>query len=109
MKTSRFLAAYLLLYGLPLSAQTLQIKLVDGRTGRPMVGTRSYVNVWVGEHRKDSIAIPIDGSGVARLKLTEDAAETNIPAASDFKSLVINNPVMKYEEPFGINVPYARC
>ena len=32
--------------------QTLGIQLVDGRNGRPLVGTSSYVNVWVGTKRK---------------------------------------------------------
>ena len=51
-----------------LAAQTLEIKLVDGRNGHPMVGTSAYVNVWVGRDRKEAIAIPADDNGVARLQ-----------------------------------------
>ena len=32
--------------GVSIFAQTLEIKLVDGRSGRPMVGASAYVNVW---------------------------------------------------------------
>ena len=38
----------LVIPAMSLAAQTLEIKLVDGRNGRPMVGTSAYVNVWVG-------------------------------------------------------------
>ena len=38
----------LILSAMSLSAQTIEIKLVDGRNGHPMVGASSYVNVWVG-------------------------------------------------------------
>jgi hypothetical protein len=64
------MALFLLLYGASLFAQTLEITLVDGRNGRPMVGRSSYVNVWVGRDRKEAIAIPTDRNGIARLQLT---------------------------------------
>jgi hypothetical protein len=55
---------FLILPAVSIFAQTLEIKLVDGRNGRPMVGASSYVNVWVGTERKEAIAIPTDGKGV---------------------------------------------
>lgn len=51
----KFLAlAFLILYVAPLSAQKIEIRLVDGRNGRPMTGKASYLNVWVGTERKKS-------------------------------------------------------
>jgi hypothetical protein len=92
-----------------LSAQTLEIRLVDGRNGHPMVGTSSYVNVWVGGERKEAIAIPTDGGGVARLRLTLNPREVNIPNSRNNGSIVVDHPVVKYDESFRINAPYALC
>lgn len=94
-------------------AETIKIKLVNGRNGLPMAGTASHVNVWVGTERKEAIVIPTDGNGVASLQLlqlTLNTAEINIPNPSnDRGSVVVANPVVKYNESFRINVPYALC
>ena len=75
-----------------------------------MAGTASQVNVWVGTERKEAIAIPTDGNGVASLQLTLNPAEINIPNPSnDRGSVVVANPVVKYNESFRINVPYVLC
>jgi hypothetical protein len=104
------MSLFLFLYGASLSAQTLEITLVDGRNGRPMVGASSYVNVWVGTERKEAIAIPTDGNGVARLQLTLDTGEINIPDSSkDRGSIVVAHPVVNYDESFRINTPYVLC
>lgn len=92
-----------------LAAQTLEIKLVDGRNGRPMVGTSSYVNVWVGGERKEAIAIPTDDKGVARLQLTLNPSEVNIPNSTGHGTIVEKHPVVKYDESFRINAPYVLC
>jgi hypothetical protein len=92
-----------------LAVQTLEIKLVDGRNGRPMVGTSAYVNVWVGGERKEAIAIPTDDNGVARLQLTLNPNEVNIPNSTHAGTIVANHPVVKYDESFRINVPYVLC
>lgn len=92
-----------------LAAQTLEIKLVDGRNGRPMVGASSYVNVWVGGERKEAIAIPTDDKGVARLRLTLNPNEVNIPNSTGHGTIVANHPVVKYAESFRINAPYVLC
>jgi hypothetical protein len=97
------------LYGVSLSAQTLEIKLVDGRNGRPVVGASSYVNVWVGTERKEAIAIPADGKGVARLQLTLNTGEVNIPNSKNSGSIVVDHPIVKYDESFRINTPYVLC
>jgi len=101
---------FLILCVAPLSAQELQIRLLDGRNGLPMVGAASYVNVWVGTERKEAIAIPTDGNGVARLQLTRDPGKVKIPTSSnDGGSIVAANPVLEYNESFRVNVPYALC
>jgi hypothetical protein len=92
-----------------LAAQTLEIKLVDGRNGRPMVGTSAYVNVWVGKERKEAIAIPTNDNGVARLQLTLNPNEENIPISTGHGTIVEKHPVVKYDESFRINVPYVVC
>jgi len=105
-----FLATVLLiLSAMSLSAQTIEIKLVDGRNGHPMVGASSYVNVWVGGERKEAIAIPTDEKGVARLQLTMNPSEVNIPNSKNNGSIVIDHPVVKYDESFRINAPYVLC
>lgn len=94
---------------IPLAAQTIEIKLVDGRNGRPIVGTSSYVNVWVGSERKEAIAIPTDDKGVARLQLTLNPNEENIPISTGHGTIVESHPVVKYDESFRINAPYVLC
>jgi hypothetical protein len=92
-----------------LTAQTLEIRLVDGRNGHPMVGTSAYVNVWVGGERKEAIAIPTDDHGVARLQFTLNPNEENIPISTGHGTIVEKHPVVKYDESFRINVPYVLC
>ena len=92
-----------------LAAQTLEINLVDGRTVRPMVGTSAYVNVWVGGERKEAIAIPTDDNGVARLQLTLNPNEENIPISTGHGTIVEKHPAVKYAESFRINAPYVLC
>jgi hypothetical protein len=75
-----------------------------------MTGKDSHVNVWVGTERNEAIVIPTDGNGVASLQLTLDTAEINVPNPSnDRGSVVVTNPVVKYNESFRINVPYVLC
>ena len=99
----------LVMPAMSLAAQTLEIKLVDGRNGRPMVGTSAYVNIWVGGERKEAIAIPMDDHGVARLQLTLNPNEVNVPNSTGHGTIVANHPVVQYDESFRINVPYVLC
>jgi hypothetical protein len=103
------LVTVLTMPAMSLAAQTLEIKLVDGRNGRPMVGTSAYVNIWVGGERKEAIAIPMDDHGVARLQLTLSPNEVNIPISTGHGTIVENHPVVKYDESFRINAPYVLC
>ena len=108
-----FLGLLVLLFpilpGVSLFAQTLEIKLVDGRNGRPMVGKTSYVNIWVGQQRKEAIAIPADEKGIARIQLTTNREEVNIPDSKDGRSIIVEHPVVMYDEFLRMNVPYASC
>jgi len=99
----------LILPATSLSAQTIEIKLVDGRNGHPIVGTSSYVNIWVGGERKAAIAVPTDEKGVARLQLTLNPSEVNIPNSKNNSSIVLDHPVVKYDESFRINAPFVLC
>lgn len=62
------------------NAQKLRIKLLNGSSGKPIPNT--YVNVWVGDQRKEAVPVPIDGSGNAVLMLTGDAAGGSVQAGS---------------------------
>ena len=104
-----FVLLFLTLPGVSLFAQTLEIKLVDGRNGRPMMGASSHVNVWVGTQRKEAVAIPTDGKGIARIQLTLNPAEVNIPSSKNSGSIVVEHPIVMYDEFFRINAPYVLC
>jgi|SRR6185312_2526600 len=104
-----FVLLLLTLPGASLLAQTLEIKLVDGRNARPIVGASSYVNVWVGTERKEAIAIPADETGVARIQLTHNPGEVNIPNSKNRGSIVVEHPVVMYADSLRINAPYALC
>jgi hypothetical protein len=89
-------------------SEKIKIKLVNGQNGQPIAA--SHVNVWVGTERKEAIVIPTDGNGVASLQLTLNTAEINIPSPSnDRGSVVVANPVVKYDDSLQINAPYVLC
>ena len=100
---------FFILHGVSLMAQALDIRLVDGRNGRPMVGKSSYVNVWVGTERKAAIVVPTDGKGFARIQLTSNTGEVNISNSTNSGTNVVEHPIVKYDELLQINVPYALC
>ncbi len=88
-------------------AQSIRIKLVNGRNGRPIAGT--HVNVWVGKERKWAIVIPTDKDGVASLVVTEKEGEVNVPRVGGDGSHVVIDPVVKYDDDLEINAPYVLC
>jgi hypothetical protein len=104
------LFAFLLLgaSGTALHAQTIRIKLVNGRNGRAMAGT--CVNVWVGNEGKSAVAIPTDNDRVASLRLTDKDAEINTQnqwkGCGDFG---VVNPVVKYDRSVRTNAGYVLC
>ena len=94
-------ASLLLLCGVGLfgNAQSIRIKLVNGRNGRPIANT--HVNVWVGTERKDALAIPTDKDGVARLYLGEKNAEIDTHS--------VLNPVVRNSDTIAVNTGYVLC
>jgi hypothetical protein len=94
--------------GRSLCAQTIEIKLVDGRNGRPMA--RSHVNVWVGYERKDAIVIPTDTNGVATLCLSRAGEEIDVRGyGNNCGGSGPANSVVKYQDSLRINVGYVLC
>src|ERR1700712_524322 len=72
--------------------QTLEIVLLDGRSGKPVTQQHAHVNAWVGKERKAAIVIPTDKNGVAMLELTQDAGAVNIPDTNGRGSIVVAHP-----------------
>ena len=60
------------------NAQTLRIRLLDGRSGEPI--SNRGANIWVGDHRKAAVPIPGDRDGVTKLRLTDNAGQVNVEA-----------------------------
>lgn len=79
-----------------LRAQTIQIKLLDGKTGRPAKG------ICVGTWKKDlstDVYIRSDRNGVARLRLTQDADEVDTSHSdSHCGDLGVIDPVLEYDD-----------
>jgi hypothetical protein len=94
-----FLALLLASSAKILSAQTIQIKLIDGKTGRPVA--RACVGVWMKDpSNKMSVYIPADKDGVARLRLTRNDNEIDIsynPKLGCGGTGAIK-PVLKYDD-----------
>jgi hypothetical protein len=84
-------------YAMVLRAQTIQIKLVDGKTGRPVAG--ACVGAWMKDaSNKMSLYIPADKDGAARLRLTQKDSDVDIfynPKLGCGGTGAIN-PVLKY-------------
>lgn len=91
-----------------LRAQTIQIKLVNGRNGSPFAGT--CVNVWVGNERKDALAIPTDKNGIARLTLTGNDSEVDLHNIwKGCGAFGIKDPVVKFDSSLRVNAGYVLC
>jgi hypothetical protein len=103
-----------------LRAQTIQIMLVNGKTGRPITD-RSLLKVWVGHIREFSFMVPADKHGVALLRLTDKDSEINVPECkgmqADAEKLLINpnkkdtkefNEKYKYCTSFEVDNPIVR-
>jgi hypothetical protein len=90
------------------SAQSIEIKIVNGRDGRPMAGT--CVNLWVGTERKTAMAIPTDENGVARFRLTANDGEVDIHNRwRNCGEFGLIDPIVKYSDSFRIYKGYVLC
>jgi hypothetical protein len=95
-------------FGTVLSAQALEIKLIDGRNGHPVAD--ACVNVWVGNEHKDALVVPTDRTGVAHLRLTNQDDEVDTQNRSKAcGGFGVINPVMKYSASVRVNVGYVWC
>ena len=61
-------------FQLHLVAQTIEVKLINGRNGRPMAN--KWVDLGIGDI-VDMLRIPTDKNGAASFRLTNDEAEVN--------------------------------
>jgi hypothetical protein len=80
-----------------LDAQTIDIKLVNGRDGRPV--TNKWVDFGIG-NITSMLTIPTGKEGIASFRLTDDNAGVNTGVA---------NPVVKYSDNFSVHAPFALC
>lgn len=95
--------------GISAQAQTIRIKLVNGRNGHPVA--HACVNVGVDHlEEKHMLAIPTNEDGVAEFRFTDTDAELNTKnpwqRCGDFGVI---RPVLKYSERIGINSGYVLC
>ncbi len=109
---SLFLLFVLGSYGMALHAQTIRIKLVDGRNGRPMAD--KCINVWVGDRSapksRPLLETQTDKNGVANLHLTEQDAEVSKQSqqlACGLQGVI--DPVVKYGDTVSIRAGYVSC
>jgi hypothetical protein len=99
-------------FGTALRAQTIEIKLVNGRNGRPIASTCIYL--WVGDRSKPSsgplLQTETDKNGSAILRLTHEHAELNNQSqrlACGLQGIV--NPVVEYGDTISVRPGYALC
>jgi hypothetical protein len=90
-----------------LFAQRIEIKLVNGKSGRPIAD--ACVNVWVGNGRKEAMAIPTDKNSVAALRLTDNADAIHIQDGGVCGAFGVIDPVVKYADSVRVNVGYVSC
>lgn len=94
--------------GMGVRAQTIRIKLVNGKNGHPMTG--ACVNVWVGMEQKGAMAIPTDKDGIASVRLTDRASAINAQSfGTSCRGLGLINPVVKYADSIRVNAGYVLC
>lgn len=107
-----FVLLYLGVFGSALRAQTIRIKLLDGRSGRPMAG--KCIDVWVGDRSaptsRPSLETQTDKNGVAEVRLTGQRAEINNQSqrlACGLQGVI--DPVVKYGDTITIGSDYVLC
>lgn len=93
--------------GMGTRAQTIRIKLVNGKSGRPMAN--KCVNVGI-DHLGHMLAIPTDEEGIASLRFTDKDAEVNTEKAwHECGDFGVINPVVKHAESIRIDADYVSC
>lgn len=100
------------LSGTALHAQTVQVKIVNGRNGRPVADRCMYV--WVGNRSNPSsgplLQTQTDKNGIINLRLARKDGETNDESQPLACGLVGSiNPIAKYGDTISIRAGYALC
>ena len=94
--------------GTALHAQTIKVKLVNGKSGQPIAKT--CVNTWVGTERRDAMAIPLDNDGIAWLYLTDKDSEVNTQSQThNCGDFGVVHPIAKYADTIRIVAGFAVC
>lgn len=100
------------LSGTAFHAQTVEIKLVNGRDGRPVASKCIYV--WVGDRSNRSsgplLQTQTDKDGVAPLRLTQEGSQMSDQTqhlACGLSGVI--NPLVKYGDTISIRAGYVLC
>jgi hypothetical protein len=83
------------------NAQTLHVKLVNGISAKPI--SNAYVNVWVGDQRKEALPISVDINGIATLSLTSNVSDVHVQAES------IRWPTFLYAPEIRVQAGFVLC
>ena len=95
-----------------LYAQTVELKVVNGRNGRPIAD--QCMNVWVGDE-SNARSAPLletqtDANGIIRLRLTDEDTKTDLESQQLVCGLRgVTNPIVKYGDTISIRVGYVLC
>lgn len=100
------------LSGTALRAQTIEIRLVNGRSGRPMADTCIYVAV--GDRSNPKSGTPLstqtDANGIVELRLIDENTKTDTQGQQLVCGLPgVINPTVKYGDTIYIRAGYVLC
>jgi hypothetical protein len=113
---SLFVALFLVLVagslGMNLRARDIRVKLVKGRSGRPIA--HRCINVWVGDSSRRTsgplLETQTDNKGITRLHLTKEDTEINSQTRRLACGLLgVIHPVVKYGDTISVPAGYVLC
>jgi len=96
-----------------LRAQTLQIVLINGKTGKPIKDRYSdSIGLKIGDVRAHPFYFPTDKNGIATVRLTNNESEVNVPECRGMK--VDEDKLMAHwnkadDKAFRKKYPYVPC
>lgn len=102
-----FVLVDLLLFATILHAQTINIRLVNGRSGTPV----SHTCIDLGaDHMNHMLAIPTDQDGIARFQMPDNQAEGQLGKRSiECGDWGFADPVLRHADTFSIHVGFVLC
>jgi len=90
-----------------LHAQTVRVKLVNGKNGRPMA--HKCMGIAISTFGR-TMGVRTDNNGVAWLRLTNSDTEVNTQTRwNGCDDWPVVNPVVKYSDSIGVNAGYVLC